>query len=122
MNNFEFDTDLFYYDYSARQVSQLNNVDGALVIFTSVNPAVIQGWESNIKYAPTADDTIDLGVILTQSHYVHLGTYLAGTTGPIGAPIDLAGRSLDNMPPVADAQGVGVTDPRTWGFTAGITF
>lgn len=209
VNNFEFDTDLFYYDYSARQVSQLNNVDGALVIYTSVYPAVIQGWESNVKFAPTTDDKIDLGVILMQSHYVHLDTYLASTTGPIGAPIDLVGRSLDNTPPVAatlsythafhlqdgasvnlhaytkysssyyetsigpfisysqphftrsnldirynfanqkayigayvtniedklqittfpstpapvaDAQAVGVTDPRTWGFTAGITF
>jgi iron complex outermembrane receptor protein len=103
--NFEIDSDLFYYDYSARQVSQLNNVDGSLVIFTSVYPAVIEGWENEFKYLATKADDLDLSITLLSSHYKELDTYLPSNFGPIGAPVNLAGRSLDMTPSVAATLG-----------------
>jgi iron complex outermembrane receptor protein len=105
LENFEFDTDLFYYDYSKRQVSQLNNVDGSLVVFTSTYPAVIEGWENNVNFRLTHVDDFDLGLIVLRSHYKALLTYLPSDTAPIGAPINLAGRSLDMTPTLAATLG-----------------
>jgi iron complex outermembrane receptor protein len=105
VENFEWNSDLFYYDYSARQISQLNNVDGSLVIFTSVYPAVVEGWENGFRFLATPADVFDLNVTLLRSHLVQLNTYLPSNTGPIGAPIDLAGRTLDMTPDVAATLG-----------------
>jgi iron complex outermembrane receptor protein len=101
LDNFEFSSDLFYYDYSERQISQLNNVNGSLVIFTSLFPAVIEGWENEFTFRPTRADELHLSVTALRSHYESLETYLPATVGPIGAPVNLAGRSLDATPAAA---------------------
>src|SRR6202044_2356154 len=72
---------------------------------TSFYPAVIQGGENEFKFRPTRADDIDASLILLSSHYKHLETYLPSETGPIGTPIDLAGRSLDMTPSVAATLG-----------------
>jgi iron complex outermembrane receptor protein len=86
-------------------VSQLNNVDGSLVIFTNTYPAVIEGWENNFHFRLTRADDFDLGLIVLRSHYKELLTYLPSDTAPIGAPINLAGRSLDMTPTLAATLG-----------------
>lgn len=104
VDNFEFNSSLFYYDYSERQFSQLEIVGGSGVIFTNSSPAVIDGWENEITWRPTHADELHLSVTLLHSYFKDLVTYSpngppAGIPGSI--PISLEGRTLDNTPTVA---------------------
>jgi iron complex outermembrane recepter protein len=104
LENLEFNSDLFYYDYSERQFSQLEIVGGSGVIFTQLAPAVIQGWENEITFRPTHADELHLSATLLHSYYTNLTTYSqfgppAGIPGSI--PVSLTGRSLDDTPKLA---------------------
>jgi len=89
----EIDSDGFYYDYSADQISGTENVAGSLVLFTRIAPAKIYGWENEAHYKVTPDDLIDLSVDLEKSKF---GTFITGTTS--GATVDYTGDSLDKTP------------------------
>jgi iron complex outermembrane receptor protein len=107
LDNFEFDSDLFYYDYSERQFSQLVNVDGAFIIDSVLAPAVIEGWENGIKFRPTPADELNLNIAFLKSHYDTLATYLPGP--PLGIPgsqpFNMANITLNNTPSVAGTFG-----------------
>jgi iron complex outermembrane receptor protein len=103
VENFEFNSDLFYYNYSERQFSQLEIVGGSGVIFTQLAPAVIEGWENEITFRPTHADELHLSATLLHSYYRSLVTYSpngppAGIPGSI--PVSLEGRTLDDTPTI----------------------
>ncbi len=91
--NFEFNSDLFYYDYSARQTSGLISYNGQLVIVTEVVPAKIYGWENDLTWRATPSDEIGFSMTLLKSKYVALQE-----KDPAGNAVDLSGRDLDNTP------------------------
>lgn len=114
LDNFEFNSDLYYYDYSNRQFSQLVIIGGSGVISTTLTPAVIEGWENELTFRPTSADEFHLNIALMRSHYVSLVTYSpmgppAGIPGSV--PVDLSGRTLDNTPSFASTLGYSHTFP-----------
>jgi iron complex outermembrane receptor protein len=112
LDNFEVDADLFYYDYSSRQVSSLINYNGAGVITTNTLPAVIEGLETQFIYRATTADLFDLNVTFLKSHYVTLSEQ-----DPTGATVNLSGVSLDGTPSVAATLGYA----HTWTIDGGAT-
>jgi iron complex outermembrane receptor protein len=104
LENFEFDSDLFYYDYAERQFSQLVNVDGSFIIDSVLAPAVIEGWENTFVFRPTHADELSINIALLKSHYESLETYSpfgppAGIPGSI--PVSMAGITLNDTPSFA---------------------
>ena len=89
--NVQFNSDAFYYDYAKDQVSSLENINGNFVIFTRGVPVKISGWENELHYRPTANDTIDASLVLEKSKYVKFEAGLFGN-------VDWSGRSLDKTP------------------------
>jgi len=97
--NFEFNSDLFYYDYSAHQVSGVVLLGRTFVPRTSLVPAVIYGWESDLAYKLTRADELRLSVTLLKSHYSKdLFEPLHGDTTTL---VNFKSKSLDDTPNVA---------------------
>jgi iron complex outermembrane receptor protein len=96
--NLQYNTDVFYYDYSSSQVSSLENIQGNFVIYTRSVPVKISGWENELHWRPTANDTVDASLVFESSHYVR---FMAGLL----ADVDWSGRSLDKTPGTAGTFG-----------------
>jgi iron complex outermembrane receptor protein len=94
------DSALFFYDYSAAQISSLTNVQGNVIILTRLAPVTIKGWENDFTWLPTDDDTLRFGFSLMKGEYDQLtaGGRAAGAFPPIGAEFtDWSGRSIDKV-------------------------
>jgi iron complex outermembrane receptor protein len=115
--NLEIDSDLFYYDYSAHQVSGVIalGTPPVNVIQTSISPAVIYGWENELTYKPTHADEFRLSVTFLKSRYKDVVEPLHGV---VSDPVSFNGKSLDDTPSVAMILGYA----REWTLAAGGTF
>ncbi len=91
LKNLQYNTDLFYYDYSKDQISSLELFGTIGVIYTRSAPVKISGWENEVHYHLTSDDTIDGSLVFENSHYVH---FMAGIFGNV----DWSGKHLDKVP------------------------
>ncbi len=89
--NLQYNTDVFYYDYSNDQISSLENIAGNFVIFTRAVPVKISGWENEAHWRITPADTIDGSLVFESSKYVK---FMAGLLGNV----DWSGRQLDKTP------------------------
>lgn len=87
----EFNSDLFYYDYSKMQLSSLTLVNGSPIIFTQVAPATIYGWENELTAKLTSADLLKASASFEKSKYDSLMTGLLGN-------VDWSGKSMDKTP------------------------
>lgn len=94
MSNLQINTTAFYYDYTKAQVSSRINFSGTTVIYTRAVPVTICGVETEAKFKPTPNDSIDLAATFMKSEYKH---FLAG----ILQNVDWSGYRLDKTPKVA---------------------
>ncbi|MET3109141.1 iron complex outermembrane receptor protein [Oxalobacteraceae bacterium GrIS 2.11] len=90
-NNFQFNSDLFYYDYAKNQISGLTNVEGNFVIYTRAVASTISGWENSLKYKMSDADQITASLSMMHSKY---GQFMAG----LFQNVDFTGKSLDKTP------------------------
>jgi len=90
-SNLQFNSDVFYYDYTKAQVSSLVNISGNFVIYTRDVPEQIWGWENELHYRPTSKDTIDASLVFERSKYV---SFMAG----LFQNVDWSGKTLDKTP------------------------
>lgn len=90
-NNFQFNSNLFYYDYAKDQISGLTNVQGNFVIYTRAVAATISGWENSLKYKISDADQISASLSLLHSKY---GQFKAG----LFENVSFTGKSLDKTP------------------------
>jgi iron complex outermembrane receptor protein len=91
-------SDLFYYDYSADQITGVTTVaalPGVQGQFTFTPPVEIYGWENEVSYALTAHTTISGTASYTHSRFVD---FLAGSI--IGNQVSWRGYALDQTPGV----------------------
>jgi iron complex outermembrane receptor protein len=94
----QYESAAYYYDYSRNQVTSVvaffNVQPPTFVIFTRAVPAVLYGWENELRYGLTAADEVDLALALESTRYRQL---LAGLT----ENVDWSGTGLDNAPRAA---------------------
>ena len=90
-DNFQFNSDLFYYDYAKDQISGLTNVEGNFVIYTRAVATTISGWENSLKYKMSDADQITGSLSVLHSKY---GDFMAG----LFENVDFTGKSLDKTP------------------------
>jgi iron complex outermembrane receptor protein len=96
----EWNSALFYYDYSDAQISSLTNVEGNVVLFTKLAAIEIKGWENELSWNPTPRDHLKLYVTLMDSSYEDFtaGGHAPGEFPPIGAEFsDWSGRGIDKV-------------------------
>jgi len=87
----QFNSALFYYDYSKSQISSLVNINGNFVIYTRSVPTEIQGWENELHWRPTEGDLLDVTLALEKSKYK---SFQAG----LFQNVNWSGRRLDKTP------------------------
>ena len=101
LSNLTVESALFYYDYSAAQISSLTNVQGNVVIFTQLAPIEISGWENDFTWAPGSNDTLRFGFSLMKGEYgdgFRAGAREPNAFPPIGAVFtNWSGRSIDKV-------------------------
>lgn len=101
-----YNTSAFYYDYSKYQItgatflalSAINT--NAVVIYTSLAPATLYGWENEVTWRPTSHDTLGASLTLEKAFF---------NNGPDAARVGFiysnlqywGGRSLDRVPGIA---------------------
>lgn len=97
----QFNSSVYYYDYSRAQISQLLELNGDpanRILFTRLVPATIYGWENSLSYPLARNDKLELSASLASSHY---DEFAAGPT----FNVDFSGKSLDRIPAVAMSVG-----------------
>jgi iron complex outermembrane receptor protein len=87
----QFNSSVFYYDYSKDQISSLINVNGNLVIYTKLVPTEIYGWENELTWNIDAKTNVDVSLAFEKSKYKSLEAGLLQN-------IDWSGLSLDKTP------------------------
>lgn len=98
LSNLQYNSSLFYYDYSKDQISSRLLFGSARVIYTRSVPVKINGWENEVHYRPTSTDNIDASLVLMDSKYVH---FMAG----ILQDVNWTGKKLDKTPAVSGTLG-----------------
>jgi iron complex outermembrane receptor protein len=85
--------EVYYYDYKDYVVSTINLVTGAISTY-SANKARIYGDQLNIRWLPTPQDEIDVGVGLMSAEYTD---FLIGTTSYDGYQLTDAPSVVGNL-------------------------
>jgi len=99
-------TAAYYYDYSKYQITGatfLAKPDiGAVgvVIYTTLAPATMYGWENELTWKPTKDDTFNLSVSLEKAKF-NGGPGAAQVGFVFKNQINWGGRSLDRVPGIS---------------------
>jgi len=91
LNAIQFNSDVFYYDYSKDQISGLVNVDGNLVIYTKLVPTEIYGWENELTWQIDRSTSVAVSAAFEKSKYK---SFEAG----LNENVDWNGLSLDKTP------------------------
>lgn len=89
--NLQFNSVAYYYDYAKDQISNLVNISGNFVIFTHSVPATLYGWENELTWKPSRQDTVRAALTFSHSEYK---TFMAGLL----QNTDWSGKSLDKTP------------------------
>jgi iron complex outermembrane receptor protein len=101
--NLEFDTDLYYYDYSKFQYTQPEFVFGTppnigIIIYTTTVPVTFYGWEGEVHWNATKDDLFNLTATVANG-YFGPGT-MVGLNAPFTGPQkDAKGSRVDQLAP-----------------------
>lgn len=93
-SRFQFTSSLYYYDYSADQITQLAEIDNDpnnRMVFTRLVPTTIYGWENSLVLPFTPSDILDLAANFERAYY---NRFAAGPT----FTTDFSGKSLDRVP------------------------
>ncbi|HUO23797.1 MAG TPA: TonB-dependent receptor [Caulobacteraceae bacterium] len=101
MSNLQFSTDLYYYDYSQYQLTGAtfftpNFTGGApvVLIYTTIAPAKLFGWENDLKWNFTPNDTLNFAASFEEGYFEN-----GAKVGFIYSnQVNWAGKSLDNLP------------------------
>jgi iron complex outermembrane receptor protein len=96
---------LYYYDYSKFQLTQptflaesANGGPPAVIIYTTLVPVELYGWEGELHWNLTANDLFNISAAVENGFY--RGGAGHATVGLDGAiPVDWSGKRLDNLPP-----------------------
>jgi iron complex outermembrane receptor protein len=91
LNSIQYNTSVFYYDYSKNQISGLVNIDGNMVIYTKLVPTEIYGWENELTW------NIDRNTSLAASAAFEKSKYKSFEAGVL-ENVDWSGYSLDKTP------------------------
>ena len=97
LDKVQFNSGLFYYDYSRSQVTNLTSVGGSFVFFTKSVPVEIYGWENELRVSLGPQDALDGSLALQRSQYKRLMTGLFGTVDWTGQPLDRAPRTTASL-------------------------
>jgi iron complex outermembrane receptor protein len=106
--NLQFNSVAYYYDYAKDQISNLVNISGNFVIFTRSVPATLYGWENEVTWKPTRQDTVRAALTFSHSEYKAFMAGLLQNT-------DWSGKSLDKTP----ASVLSLSWNRTWPLASG---
>lgn len=105
--NLQFNSDVYYYDYSKYQLTGAtfmtpNATGGAplVLIYTTLAPATLYGWENELSWRPTPNDTFN-ATLAFERGYFDKGANEAHVGFIFSNQIPWGGKSLDNMPEVA---------------------
>jgi iron complex outermembrane receptor protein len=102
--NLEFNSAVYYYDYAKFQLTQPTFFDFQLtggrpdvIIYTVNVPMKLYGWEGELKWNPTQNDLVNLGVTLSK------GTFSGGPNHAWAGlnyylRLDWTGKDIDNLP------------------------
>jgi iron complex outermembrane receptor protein len=103
----QFNTDFYYYDYSKYGLTGATfltpNLTGGppnVVIYTSLVPATLYGWESELNWSPVRSDLVSASVAFAKGHFdggpdhAHVGFIFSNQ-------IDWSHKTLDNTPAVS---------------------
>jgi iron complex outermembrane receptor protein len=94
------DSALFFYDYSAAQISSLTNVSGNVVLLTKLAEVEVTGWENDFTWRPSDNDVLRFGFSLMNGEFTDFtaGGHAPGDFPPIGAEFsDWSGRPIDKV-------------------------
>ena len=92
------DSDFYYYDYSADQITTNVNIDNSVVVYTLTVPVRIYGWENQLHWRVSRSDMLSATLAVMHSKYVRFGAGLQQN-------ISWAGRSLDHTPTLTASVG-----------------
>jgi len=100
-NLLRFNASAFHYDYNNLQLSSTISVNGALQTFIqNAGKAKVDGIETDLTVAPTANDRINVGVNYTDAHYSQFN---------LTPTFSWAGRALDHAPKLTANVGINHT-------------
>ena len=101
MPTLQYNTSAYYYDYSKFQLTGATfltpNITGGppqVVIYTISVPAELYGWENELNWRPSRNDTVGAG--FTLEHGAYSGKALVGFI--YSNRIDFNGKRLDRLP------------------------
>ena len=101
------DTDVYYYDYSKYQLTGAaffapgaTGGAPAVLIYTSLAPVTLYGWEGTVNYRPTSHDTFTGSVVLQHGFFNH-GANAAAVGFVPQDRVSWAGKELDRLPRIA---------------------
>lgn len=104
-NTLSYNTSGFYYDYSKYQLTgatflALSIAAPTVVIYTTQAPATLYGWENEMTWRPTKNDTFGAALTLEKAFFDH-GPNAAKVGFIYSNQVSWAGRSLDRVPGIA---------------------
>jgi iron complex outermembrane receptor protein len=103
-SNIQFTSDIYYYDYSKYQLTGATflspSVSGGnplVLIYTTIVPVTIYGWENEVKWNATPNDIFDVSFVY-ENGYFNKGKDQAMVGFIYNDQIPWGGHRLDNMP------------------------
>lgn len=87
----EFDSDIYYYDYSAAQITANVAIANTVIVDTLTTPVRVYGWENQLTWRISDANMLSASLSLMHSKYVN---FHAGPT----FNVNWAGKSLDHTP------------------------
>lgn len=106
-SNIEIDTAAYYYDYSKYQLTGAtafgpvqSNGNPGIIIYTTLVPMTLYGWEGTLKWNFTQNDIFNMSVAVESGHFK--GGPGHATVGlSYLNQVDWSGKRLDSMPPIS---------------------
>lgn len=101
-----YNTSAYYYDYSKYQLTgatflALTNIGAVgVVIYTTLAPATMYGWENELTWRPTSNDTFNLSLAVEKAKFNN-GADAARVGFVFKNQIYWGGRSLDRVPGIS---------------------
>jgi iron complex outermembrane receptor protein len=96
---------IYYYDYAKFQLTQptflaesANGGPPAVIIYTTLVPVTMYGWEGELHWNPTANDFVNVTMNVANGYY-NGGDGHATVGLDAMIPVDWSGKRLDNLPP-----------------------
>jgi iron complex outermembrane recepter protein len=105
--NLQFNSSIYFYDYDKYQLTgatflapNITNGPPLVLIYTTLVPATLKGWENELKWSITENDRLDLTLTLAKGEFSG-GPNHAKVGFSYNNQIDWSGKTLDNLPELA---------------------